>query len=712
MRTMISFKVLIAVTFGLSMPLVNAGKTAAQILCCPVPLDIVPPGVPREIYTKSGDINIGGIFNIHKYSPDRPCGDQLHGTVQTQFVEAMVYAIRQINANDSLLHGITLGYSILDDCNSRTTGLAQALALVPRNRNCSENTTLDNLVQTPYDVVGVIGAVSSTVSMRMADLFNIFQLPQISALSTGDRLSDKGEFPYFLRLSGTDRFQAESIVDFIIHFNWTYVSVLGSSSDYGFTGASWTRQYAEESDICVAYSVDISSSANDSLFNAIISNLRLYSKAKVVVSFTPSRVSIGLLKAAKRAGVHREFIWIFSDGLSSRSSLNGLEDVALGSFFVKMYAPKVPEFDEYFTSLNPKHHQGNPWFIKFWEDHLNCTSSIRESEKVQCTFNETISHATGYRQDVRVSLFIDTVYTFAYGLEAYLRRHCSHVDISHLWNCIQGPLFLEHLKKVSFYGQTGHVHFDKNGDRKAKFMIDHFVNVQGSAELIQIALWAHDHTVIVDQDRIEWKVDIGANGVPESICSKPCAPGYRRVIGPVHCCWTCKKCRPNEITIDSSRECAGCALLTWPDDHFETCKPIKAYFMPWNDPLAITLAIFAISGIIACLTIAAIFFKQRNERIIMATCLELSCIFLIGGCVGYQTVFWYIGSPHPTVCVIRVLGSNMAATMTYAPLLAKTTRIFRVFCNGKKGIKRPRFISTKWQLILTFLLISLQVRKC
>ena len=685
-----------------------AGETA-PILCCPVPLDLLPPGVPREIYTKTGDLNIGGVFSIHSYSADGPCGKWLLGTVQTQFVEAMVYAIDQINANDSLLTNITLGYSILDDCNTPTTGLAQALALVPRNRNCSENSTLDSFATTPYDVIGVVGSMASAISIEIADLLSIFNLPQISAASTSDQLSSKERYPYFLRLTGTNRFQAKSIVDFIVHFNWTYISVIGSSQEYGATGASWVKRFAEDYGICIAYSIDVPLSAPDPFFSAIILSLRAFGDAKVVVVFASNQISQNFLRAARRAKVEKEFIFIFSDGVGSRSALQGFEDVALGAFFVKTFAYRVPAYDEYFTSLNPKHHQRNPWFLQFWEEYFDCTTSVDDHERVRCTFNETISHKTGYRQDVRVALFIDTVYTFAHGLHSYLEDHCTNVKAAHLLHCIQGPHFLKHLKDVSFYGQSGPVKFNEDGDRLAKFMIDHYVNVNGSNEFTKVAVWSQDKPISVQQESIQWQVDVGENGVPESICSKECPPGYRRVIGPVHCCWVCKKCRPNEITTHFALDCSICPLLTWPDDRSETCKAIEAYYMPWNDPLAITLSVLAVGGIIACLSIAAIFIKHRHERIIKATCLELSCVFLIGGCVGFQTVFWYIGYPHPIACVIRPVGANMVAAMTYAPLLAKTSRIYRIFCAGKQGIKRPRFISTRWQLFLTFILLCFQV---
>ncbi len=65
--------------------------------------------------------------------------------------------------------------------------------------------------RTFYDVIGVIGAESSTSSIMMANVLTLFEIPQISHTSTSDLLSDKNKFPLFMRLIPPDRFQVRCL---------------------------------------------------------------------------------------------------------------------------------------------------------------------------------------------------------------------------------------------------------------------------------------------------------------------------------------------------------------------------------------------------------------------------------------------------------------------------------------------------------------------
>jgi len=56
-------------------------------------------------------------------------------TGAVQFVEGVVFAINQVNANLNLLPGLTLGAVILDDCAKPVTALARALHFLPVHRN-------------------------------------------------------------------------------------------------------------------------------------------------------------------------------------------------------------------------------------------------------------------------------------------------------------------------------------------------------------------------------------------------------------------------------------------------------------------------------------------------------------------------------------------------------------------------------------------------
>lgn len=49
-----------------------------------------------------------------------------------------------------------------------------------------------------------------------------------------------------------------------------------------------------------------------------------------------------------------------------------IEDLAAGGISIKLYSPHVPEFDNYYFSLNPFNNTRNPWFTEFWQQKFDC----------------------------------------------------------------------------------------------------------------------------------------------------------------------------------------------------------------------------------------------------------------------------------------------------------------------------------------------------
>ncbi len=152
--------------------------------------------LPWDVYAQPGDVNIGGIFPIHRYSRDTLCSKDLLGTLQTQFVQAMAYAVDRVNERHDLLPNITLGYFIMDDCTSDTVALSRALSFIPSNdlangvdKSGQEDGLLDlddpstGGVQNDssstiphYDVVAVLGSMRSRNSILVAELLTLFQV--------------------------------------------------------------------------------------------------------------------------------------------------------------------------------------------------------------------------------------------------------------------------------------------------------------------------------------------------------------------------------------------------------------------------------------------------------------------------------------------------------------------------------------------------------
>ncbi|CAF1669872.1 unnamed protein product, partial [Didymodactylos carnosus] len=64
-----------------------------------------------------GNLTLGGLFPVHDYGGREPCGDisEFRGI---QRLEAMLFALQQINQNHTVLPNITLGAILLDTCSN------------------------------------------------------------------------------------------------------------------------------------------------------------------------------------------------------------------------------------------------------------------------------------------------------------------------------------------------------------------------------------------------------------------------------------------------------------------------------------------------------------------------------------------------------------------------------------------------------------------
>lgn len=86
----------------------------------------------RKLIRIRGDVILGGIFPMHEQvsgRPDMPCG-AVKEEKGMQRLEAMLYAIDEINNSTELLPNVTLGALIIDSCSSDTYALEQSMEFV------------------------------------------------------------------------------------------------------------------------------------------------------------------------------------------------------------------------------------------------------------------------------------------------------------------------------------------------------------------------------------------------------------------------------------------------------------------------------------------------------------------------------------------------------------------------------------------------------
>ncbi|XP_058027476.1 metabotropic glutamate receptor 7 [Ahaetulla prasina] len=668
-----------------------------------------------------GDITLGGLFPVHARGPsDAPCGD-IQEQDGVHRLEAMLYALDQINSDPELLPNVTLGARILDTCSRDTYALEQSLtfvqALIQKDTSDVRCTNGEPPVFVkPEKVLGVIGASASSVSIMVANILRLFQIPQISYASTAPELSDDRRYDFFSRVVPPDSFQAQAMVDIVKALGWNYVSTLASEGSYGEKGMESFIQISRESgDLCIAQSLKIPQDRKNKTyeFDKIIKLLLDTPRARAIIVFAYDEDIKQILAAAKRADQVGHFLWVASDTWGSKMTpVIQQEDVAEGAITILPKRATIEGFDTYFTSRTLENNRRNVWFAEYWEENFNCKLTISGSKKEdtdrKCTGQERIGKDSHYEQEGRVQFVIDAVYAMAHALHQMNKDLCSdYSGICPEMEHAGGKKLLRYIRTVNFNGSAGTpVMFNKNGDAPGRYDIFQYQTTNTSMPGYHlIGQWTDD--LQLNMDEMQWGK--GVKKTPSSVCSLPCKPGERkRIMKGMSCCWQCELCDGYQYQFDEV-SCKLCSYNQRPNENRTGCSPIPIVKLEWHSPWAVIPVFLAMLGIIATIFVMATFIRYNDTPIVRASGRELSYVLLTGIFLCYIITFLMIAKPDVAVCSFRRIFLGLGMCISYAALLTKTNRIYRIFEQGKKSVTAPRLISPTSQLAITSSLISVQL---
>ncbi|XP_068816580.1 metabotropic glutamate receptor 4 isoform X2 [Capricornis sumatraensis] len=618
-----------------------------------------------------GDITLGGLFPVHgRGSEGKACGE-LKKEKGIHRLEAMLFALDRINNDPDLLPNITLGARILDTCSRDTHALEQSLtfvqALIEKDGTevrCGSGGP--PIITKPERVVGVIGASGSSVSIMVANILRLFKIPQISYASTAPDLSDNSRYDFFSRVVPSDTYQAQAMVDIVRALKWNYVSTLASEGSYGESGVeAFMQKSREDGGVCIAQSVKIPREPKPGEFDKIIRRLLETSNARAVIIFANEDDIRRVLEAARKANQTGHFFWMGSDSWGSKiAPVLHLEEVAEGAI-----------------TILPKR------------------MSVRDRER--------IGQDSAYEQEGKVQFVIDAVYAMGHALHAMHRDLCpGRVGLCPRMDPVDGTQLLKYIRNVNFSGIAGNpVTFNENGDAPGRYDIYQYQLRNGSAEYKVIGSWTdHLHLRI---ERMLWPGS--GQQLPRSVCSLPCQPGERKkTVKGMPCCWHCEPCTGYQYQVDRYT-CKTCPYDMRPTENRTGCRPIPIIKLEWGSPWAVLPLFLAVAGIAATLFVVVTFVRYNDTPIVKASGRELSYVLLAGIFLCYATTFLMIAEPDLGTCSLRRIFLGLGMSISYAALLTKTNRIYRIFEQGKRSVSAPRFISPASQLAITFSLISLQL---
>ncbi|XP_056425683.1 extracellular calcium-sensing receptor-like [Hyla sarda] len=647
-----------------------------------------------------------------------------------QRVQAVHFAVEEINKDPNFLPNVTLGFQIFDSCvvlQRAVSGILQLLSGYGRplpNYRCNQETRL----------AAVIGHSVSTYSILLAHILGLYRYPQISHYSTSSLLSNRVQFRSFFRTVPSDSFQSQGLAQLVLHFGWTWIGLVALDNDYGQQGIQIVKRDIIKAGACVAFTETIISSQQDRNAPHIARVVKDSTATAVVIFSTDIDLSF-VLDEMMRQNVTGK-VWIASEAWSTSSSLsvNKYSRLLLGTIGFALHSGSMPGFGDFLNRINLSMVVGNQWIKIFWEQLFGCKFPDQMSPKVisnssikECTGRESLENFRNSYNDVASLRVPYNIYTAVHvvakslhdlgkcrkGDGPFLNGSCADIENFKPWQ------LLHYMKKLSLNRSDGRqLFFDENGDPPAVYDI---VNWQLSPEgkLQQVTVGSYDtrmtsgNVFTINTSNVHWGT--GDLGVPVSVCSPSCPPGSRKAArkGQPSCCFQCISCSDREIGNQTdSLQCTKCPWDMWPNPTRDHCVPKTQEFLSHEDPLGITLTATGISSSLVPVAIFGLFIRYRTTPIVRANNYSLSCLLLVSLSLCFLCSLVFIGYPQYEICFLRQVTFGVVFALCVSCLLAKTIMVVIAFKATRPGSQLRKWTRPHVSYLVVISCILIQLFLC
>ncbi|XP_043944927.1 extracellular calcium-sensing receptor-like [Protopterus annectens] len=485
-------------------------------------------------------------------------------------------------------------------------------------------------------------------------------MQQISYGSSVSLLSDKVQFPSFLRTFPSDQFLVYGLTRFALHVHWNWIGILSEGTDFGEIGGKLLKEDLFKNGICTAFFEIIPIVYSKEKIQYITKVIQL-SSAKVIMAIAHESNIYPLIKEVANQNLP-EKLWLTSDSLSLSAtfSSNTFLKILNGSIMFVPRTAKMAGFQQFLYSLHPFTYPNDIHIKIFWEEVFGCkwpnTDSDNVTESRICTGSENLLKVNAQLLDISTSgqpyTVYNAIYAVAHGLKdlslcitgkgPFENGTCANVNNFKPWQ------LLHYLRNVRFMNKAGEeIFFDVNGDPPAVY------------------------------DLIAWYLN-----VPVSICTESCGLGHHKVLqnGQPPCCFDCIPCSQGEIAnITGAHDCIKCPDDSWSNKGQDECIKKFIEFLSYQDFLgAILTTITSITALLPA-SVLIIFVKYRHTPIVKANNRELSYILLIALVLCSLCSLIFIGKPTVLMCMLRQTVFGIMFALCVSCVLAKTITVVIAF---------------------------------
>ncbi|XP_068105983.1 extracellular calcium-sensing receptor-like isoform X2 [Hyperolius riggenbachi] len=641
---------------------------------------------------------------------------------------ALLFATKEVNENPDLLPNITLGFQMYDSCFSEAFSLRATIQVTSGIRN-----PIPNYHCGPGPLVPAVIGDMSTSSMVIARLLGLWRIPQVSYIAVHPSLSNKAEFPSFLRTMISSGSQPQGLIELCKKFGWTWIGLIVSSYDYMLQEAIALKREAITNGICISFFETISQfGPGDKSMSTLVANV-YKSTAKVVILYCSSpAISMLFAEVLQENLSGKVWIGIESWYTSPVTQYKQLWKIMNGTIGIARTKKVPPNFSYFLRTLLPSTYPRMLSFWKFWERMFNCKQpinnannsiSISEGGSQVCTGSEKLvtDDITEVNDPTLQAVYMahNAIYAVVHALHNLLsctpggeekqRKLCADKQNIKPWQV------LYYLKRVKFVNTAGEVvSFTASGDINGYFDILNW-HVKGdtgeyvTAGIFKVSVNASEK-LFINESAIFWPG--GQGKVPSSVCSKSCLPGYWKAPqrGQPVCCFDCILCPDGMISNQTnSIACFLCPEDQWPNNRRTRCIPKVIEFLTYEEPLGLVIISFSISFFVITVMVLCTFLKFRDTVVVKANNRSLSYLLLLSLKLCFLCSLMFIGRPTTLTCAIRQLLFAGTFSFCISCILAKTIIVVLAFKATKPGSNLRVWLSFKTAILIIAIANSIQL---
>ncbi|XP_062993003.1 vomeronasal type-2 receptor 26-like [Elgaria multicarinata webbii] len=610
----------------------------------------------------------------------------------------------EINKDAKLLPNITLGAKIYDNFFNAIRTYWTTLDLLFRGlRNPS--TYKCNRREEP---MAALGGLNSQTSIPMANVLNIFKIPQLSYGSFDPVLSDENQFPSFYRMVPNEDPQYVGIVGLLKHFGWNWIGLIISEDDSGETFLRTLRSRLLQNTICIAWT-QVIPTVTQYLPNKIIqekllpiSNTLLLSDINVILVYGDGQSVEGLRMVLYSDEFFNmrplERVWIITAQWDFTAvSIGAMLTTRTfnGTLSFTFHTNLVPGFQDFLESINP--FQSTIYFIQeFWASAFLCSLpqyKLYVPNKESCTGEERLGRLPGPWFEMGMSGRSYSIYNAVYAVAHALHAMDSSRALKRAMG-ERGKWSLLNVQPWQLHSFLRNIRF--NNSAKEEISFNEKWELASGFDIINLVTFPNQSFQRVRVGEMD-----------------PQAPaGKEFKINASAVTWNPKFKQVGVRIMSNADQCEKCPEDQYPNKNQDQCIPKVISYLAYEEPLGAVLVSSALFLSVITVVVSWSFIQHQNTPIVKANNWSITCALLCSLLLCFLCSFLFIGRPGMVTCLLRQTVFGIVFSIAVSCVLAKTITVVLAFMATKPGNRMRKWFGKRLAVSVIILPSLLQAGIC